>query len=226
MIADLNLKFSGYQDPDSQWNANFKSYASKESFIVVAASLAFQGPKVTITYDNGEERSEDSFALIRTGANFTGVNSGEDYYNKFCNPDTPAKPQPSQPGMKPNQTMPTPPKTSGPPPPPKPTIEGYPFPIVRDSGANTTSGYFLNGTGYEDVAVLAVSSFAPPDSIDATEYLTNFQSTVATFLKKSKDAGKKRLVIDVAANGGGFVVAGYELFAQVCHTIPPPCFPC
>ncbi|KXH54818.1 peptidase S41 family protein [Colletotrichum salicis] len=215
MISDLNLKFSGYQDPDSQWNANFKSYASKESFLVVAASLAFQGPKVTITYDNGEERSEDSFALIRTGANFTGVNSGEDYYNKFCNPDTPAKPQPSQPGMKPNQTMPTPPKTSGPPPPPKPTIEGYPFPIVRDSGANTTSGYFLNGTGYEDVAVLAVSSFAPPDSIDATEYFTNFQNTVATFLKKSKDAGKKRLVIDVAANGGGFVVAGYELFAQL-----------
>ncbi|KDN65324.1 putative peptidase S41 family protein [Colletotrichum sublineola] len=217
-IADLNLKFSGFQDPDSQWNANFKSYASNQSFLVVAASLAFQGSKVTLTYDNGEERSEDSFALIRPGSNFTGINSGEDYYNRFCNPDNAPKRAPSMPpGTMPNQTNPNqpPPKPSLPP--PAPTIEGYPFPIVRDSGANTTSGYFLNGTGYDDVAVLSVLSFASPDpeTIDAVEYLTNFQSTVAEFLAKSKEAGKKRLVIDVAANGGGFVVAGYELFAQL-----------
>ncbi|KZL65305.1 peptidase S41 family protein [Colletotrichum tofieldiae] len=215
LITDLNLKFSGYQDPDSQWNANFRSYAVNESFIVVGGSLAFQGSKVTITYDNGEERSEDSFALIRQGANFTGVNSGEDFYNKFCNPENPAKPAPSTPGMMPNQTNPNAPKPSSPPPPPQPTIEGYPYPVVRDSGANTTSGYFLNGTGYDDVAVLSVTAFAPPDSFDAVEYLTNFQSTVASFLAKSKEAGKKRLVIDVAANGGGFVIAGYELFAQL-----------
>ncbi|KAJ0160168.1 hypothetical protein CTA2_8427 [Colletotrichum tanaceti] len=218
LISDLNLKFSGYQDPDSQWNANFKSYASNDTFLVVGASLAYQGNKVTLTYDNGEERSEDSFALIRRGANFTGVNSGEDYYNKFCNPDSPtkAKPKPAPPGTMPNQTTPNAPsKPSGPPPPPKPTIEGYPFPVVRDSGANTTAGYFLNGTGYDDVAVLAVSAFSPPDEIDSVEYLTNFQSTVAAFLAKSKEKGKKRLVIDVAANGGGYVVAGYELFAQL-----------
>ncbi|KAK1985040.1 peptidase S41 family protein [Colletotrichum cereale] len=219
LIGDLNLKFSGFQDPDSQWNANFKSYASNQSFLVVAASLAFQGSKVTLTYDNGDEKSEDSFAVIRAGANFTGVGSGEDYYNRFCNPDnapkTPSPPPPSN-GTMPNQTNPgPPPKTSLPPPPP--TIEGFPFPVVRDSGANTTSGYFLNGSGYDDVAVLSVLSFAPPDAeaIDPVEYLTNFQSTVAEFLAKSKEAGKKRLVIDVAANGGGFVVAGFELFAQL-----------
>ncbi|KAE9571893.1 hypothetical protein CGMCC3_g12103 [Colletotrichum fructicola] len=207
LLEDLNLKFSGYQDPDSQWNANFKSYAFKEAVPLIAASLAFQGPKVTITYDNGEEKSEDSFALIRAGANFTNVNNGEDFYNKFCNPDANKTPA--------NGTKPDAPKTSSPPPPPKPTIEGYPYPVVRDSGANTTSGYFLNGTGYEDVAVLSVTSFAPPDAIDATEYLTNFQDTVAKFLAESKKAGKKRLVVDVAANGGGFVVAGFELFAQL-----------
>ncbi|KAK1992873.1 peptidase S41 family protein [Colletotrichum falcatum] len=217
-IGDLNLKFSGFQDPDSQWNSNFKSYASNQSFLVVAASLAFQGSKVTLTYDNGEERSEDSFALIRAGANFTGIASGEDFYNRFCNPDNAPKPPPSStPGIAPNQTNPSTPNKPAPLPPPGPTIPGYPFPVVRDSGANTTSGYFLNGTGYDDVAVLSVLSFAPPDAeaIDAVEYLTNFQSTVAEFLAKSKEAGKKRLVIDVAANGGGFVIAGYELFAQL-----------
>ncbi|EFQ31292.1 peptidase S41 family protein [Colletotrichum graminicola] len=214
-IGDINLKFSGFQDPDSQWNSNFKSYASSQGFLVVAASLAFQGSKVTLTYDNGDERSEDSFALIRPGANFTGVNSGDDYYSRFCDPDNAPKAPSLPPGMMPNQTNPRPNRPDLPPPPP--TIEGFPFPIVRDSGANTTSGYFLNGTGYDDVAVLSVLSFASPDpsAIDAIEYLTNFQSTVAEFLAKSKEAGKKRLVIDVAANGGGFVIAGYELFAQL-----------
>lgn len=89
------------------------------------------------------------------------------------------------------------------------------FSSVRDSGANTTSGYFLNGTGYENVAVLAISGFAPQGNVGAVEYLTNFQSTVGSFLAQSKAAGKTRLVIDLQANGGGFVVAGYELFAQV-----------
>ncbi|TEA14817.1 Peptidase S41 family protein ustP [Colletotrichum sidae] len=208
LIADLNLKFSGFQDADSQWNAGFKSYAATDSALTIAASLAFQGPKVTITYDNGEEKSEDSFAIIRTGANFTGINGGDDFYNKFCNPDNAPKPPP-------NATTPDAPKTSGPVPPPKPTIEGYPWPVVRDNGANTTSGYYLNGTGYDDVAVLAVSAFSPPDQISAEDYLTNFQDTVAKFLAESKKSGKKKLVIDVAANGGGFVVAGFELFAQL-----------
>jgi hypothetical protein len=88
---------------------------------------------------------------------------------------------------------------------------------VRDSGANFTSGYFLNGTGYDNVAVLSVLDFAPQGNTGAVEYLSNFQSTVSSFLSQSKAAGKSRLVIDVSANGGGFVLAGFELFAQVCH---------
>jgi C-terminal processing protease CtpA/Prc len=38
-------------------------------------------------------------------------------------------------------------------------------------------------------------------------------------LSQSKAAGKTRLVVDVSANGGGFVIAGFELFSQVrlCH---------
>ncbi|GKT81109.1 peptidase S41 family protein [Colletotrichum tofieldiae] len=184
------MQFSGYQDADTQWNAQFKS---------------------------GKERSEDSSAFIRPGVNFTGVNSGEDYYNRFCNPNNLSKPASLMTGMMANQTSPSLPSASGPPPPPKPTIEGYPFPVVRDSGANTLSGYFLNGSGYDDVAVLAVSSFNPPDTGDPIEYINNFQNTVATFLAKSKKAGKKRLVVDVAANGGGFVNAGYDLFAQASN---------
>lgn len=46
-INQLNLKFSIYQDPDSQWNTQFPSYASPDVALTVAASLAFQGSNVT-----------------------------------------------------------------------------------------------------------------------------------------------------------------------------------
>lgn len=164
---------------------------------------------MTLTYDNGQQKTEESFTIIRAGANFTGVQTGEDFYNRFCNPNT------TQAAATPTTKTPT--NTTAPLPPPPPTIEGYPFPIVRDSGANVTSGYFLNGTGYDNVAVLSVLGFAPQGNIDSVEYLTNFQKTVASFLSQSKQAGTTRLVIDLSANGGGFVVARYELFAQVCR---------
>ncbi|PBP20352.1 peptidase S41 family protein [Diplocarpon rosae] len=214
-IEDQNLEFSSFQDPDSQWNSVFQSYANPSGVLTLAASLAYQGSSVTVTYENGMEKTEQSFAVLRPGTDFSGIHSGEDYYARFCTP--PAVPGTNTTG---NVTLtstagflPTPTSTGRPA--PLPTIEGYPFPIVRDSGANITSGYFLNGTGYDSVAVLAVSAFAPRGDVGSTEYLTSFQSTVSSFLAQSKAAGKTKLVIDLQANGGGFVVAGYELFTQL-----------
>ena len=214
VIEGLDLKFSSFQDADSQWNSQFQTYATPDALPIVGASLAYQGPSMTFTYDNGENKTAESFAVIRAGANFTGVNTGEDYYQRFCNPDlslaaTSANSTTSTATSESSTTSATTLAA------PEPTIQGFPFPVVRDSGSNTTAGYFLNGTGYEDVAVLSVLGFSPFGTFDTIEYLTNFQSTVEEFLVKSKEAGKTKLVIDVTANGGGFVVAGYELFIQV-----------
>jgi hypothetical protein len=205
-IESVNLEFSSFQDPDSQWNSMFATYATQGSALTVAASLAFQGESVTLTYDNGDEKTEESFAVLRAGADFSGVNSGEDFYNRFCNPEAAV--------ASPTTTTPAPTSITMPMP-LSPTIQGYPFPVVRDSGSDSLSGYFLNGTGYDNVAVLSLSSFSNGGNVDSLEYLTNFQSTVSTFLAKSKEAGKTHLVIDLTGNGGGFVIAGYELFAQV-----------
>ncbi|KAK3389421.1 peptidase S41 family protein [Podospora didyma] len=212
VIERRNLVFSGYQDRDSQWNAAMQSYALPTGTNFVAASLDFNGAALTIMYDTGETRTEDNFAIIRPGVNFTGISTGEDFYNRFCNPDTATVAAADA-----TSTSPATPTVNAA---PEPTINGYPFPFIRDSGANITSGYFLNGTGYDDVAVLAVSAFSAGGGISAVEYLTNFQDTVATFLAQSKLQNKKRLVIDVTANGGGFVVAGYELFAQIFPDAP------
>ena len=208
-IEQLNLKFSGYQDPDSEWNSQFMTYAVPEALSFLSGALVLQYPTLTVTYDNGDTRTEDNHAIIRAGADFNGVNTGEDFYNKFCNPDlAAANMMDSDPPQPTNTTTPAPAA-------PAPTIEGYPLPVVRDDGANITAGYFLNGTGYENVAVLSVLGFSPAGDGPGINYLVNFQQTVETFLAKSKEAGKTKLVIDVTSNGGGFVVAGYELFAQV-----------
>lgn len=212
-ISDSNLQFSSFQDPDSQWNSVFRTYANPAGLLTVAASLVFQGSNVTLTYDNGQEKTEQSFAIISPGISFAGVNTGADFYNKFLNPNTTAPTSNTTSTTTSSILSPT--STSTTLPAPAPTIAGYPFPIVRDSGANTTSGYFLNGTGYDNVAVLSVLGFSPVGNIGSIEYLTNFQKTVGSFLGQCKQSGKTRLIIDVSANGGGFVIAGYELFAQV-----------
>ncbi|KAJ9136869.1 Peptidase S41 family protein [Pleurostoma richardsiae] len=225
VIERLSLKYSSFQDPDSQWNSQFQTYATPDAIPIVGASLAYLGPNLTLTYDNGEEKTEDSFAIIRAGVNFSGVATGEDFYDRFCNPEA-SSANAAMTAAASSTTTSASPTTSTTTSAtvfvaPEPTISGYPYPVVRDSGANATAGYFLNGTGYDDVAVLSLLAFAPSGDFDTLEYLVNYQNTVADFLAKSKEAGKNKLVIDVTANGGGFVVAGYDLFAQLFPDVIP-----
>lgn len=225
LLESMNLKYSSYQDPDSQWNSQLPSYASTVAAPVLAASLGYNGDKVTVTYEDGSEKSQDSFALIRNGANFTGVKTGEDFYQRFCTPNVVLSASDNiefsieKTNSSTNSTTPTPPKK----PQPKvlPRIEGYPWPAIRDNGGNITAGYFLNGTGYDTVAVLALTAFEP-DGIDGLDYLSNYQEVIQKFLDMCKEEGKTKLVIDVTSNGGGYVLAGYELFAQVCLKENPP----
>ncbi|KAG7103184.1 Peptidase S41 family protein ustP like [Verticillium longisporum] len=217
VIEETNLRFSGFQDQDSQWNSMFPTYASPDAGLTLSASRAFQGPSLTLTYDNGQERTEPSWALVRSAANLTGIRNGEDFYERFCNPDSPTRPrqpppQPQQP--QPPQQPPQAPNTT------RPSLPGYPAPVVRDGGSDTTSGYFMQGPGLDTTAVLAVSSFAPGGSSDTLDYLTDFQTTVAAFLAECSRQNKDRLVIDLSANGGGLVVAGFELFAQLFPDAP------
>jgi C-terminal processing protease CtpA/Prc len=70
------------------------------------------------------------------------------------------------------------------------------------------SGYFLNKSS---TAVLSIPSFSMqgPLAQSAQEAITNF-------VQMSKQAGVKKLVIDLQGNGGGTVLLGIDLFKQVC----------
>ncbi|POS79172.1 peptidase S41 family protein [Diaporthe helianthi] len=222
-VIEEQGKMINFQDPDSQWNSQFQSYAVPTARTTLASSIFFLGDSVTLEYDNGQKVTQESYAVIRGAADFTGVNTGEDFYQKFCNPaNTPPPTAGAGGGGSPAQPPPPPQPTSPPGTmqPPEPAIPGFPMPAIRDSGANITAGYFLQGEGYEDTAVLSVLGFAPLADFDLLEYAANLQKMTESFLAMCKQAGKQKLIIDVTGNGGGLVVAGFELYAQLFPGTP------
>jgi C-terminal processing protease CtpA/Prc len=91
----------------------------------------------------------------------------------------------------------------------------YPHPVVVQEklGANSTSSsyftsYFLNKSS---IAVMSMPSF----SITSKDDTASLEKAVVTFLQRCKEAGMKKLVIDVRFNGGGDVLTGFELFQLV-----------
>ncbi|KLU92537.1 peptidase S41 family protein [Magnaporthiopsis poae ATCC 64411] len=84
---NLNLKYSSFQDPDSQWNSYVRSYSNPQGSPVIAASLAYMGPTLTLAYEDGTIKTSENMAILRTGINFTGIRSGEDFYDRWCTPN-------------------------------------------------------------------------------------------------------------------------------------------
>lgn len=219
-LEELNLKHSGYQDRDAQWNAQFASYSRPTGkHPIVAMSKFFRGSRLILTYEDGAQKLVTGRARVSTEQDFTKVSYGEDFYNRFCQPEpqgstrlTPIEVQPRKDHLqvdgegrnwKHDESF----------------LVPYPVPVVRDSGFGATAGFFLKGEGYEDVAVLAIPAFKPRASDPALQkawlYSNDFQKTVGEFLELCEEVGKQRLIIDLTGNRGGKVTGAYELFAQV-----------
>ncbi|KAI0142315.1 hypothetical protein F4776DRAFT_501523 [Hypoxylon sp. NC0597] len=212
-MLDLASRLSFEQDVDAQWNAQLLGYTNEAgSNNPWAASPLYLGPSLTLTYEDGRAETQETYAVLKTDVSFSNILTGDDYYEAFCNPNNIASNSTARPATrslrpaKPKLTRRAAPTT------------GYPTPFVRESNASTTMGFFLNGTGFDDVAVLALTAF---EDEDVNQYLPNFQNAVETFLDRSRAAGKQRLVIDLTENGGGFILAGFELFSQLFPGVNP-----
>lgn len=203
-LTSLGSAFSLAQDADAEWNMLFPIYSNPAGGNPLAFFPLFLGPNLTLTYENGTTQTQQTVATLKPGVDFSNIASGDDFYDTFCNPDTTTgTPAASSTGL--IQTKPGLKRRS-------PTLADYPPPVVQNSDEGTTMGFFVDGTGFEDVAVLAISSFA--EETDPL-YLPKFQDAVQSFLSQSRAAEKQRLVIDLTSNGGGSVLAGFELFAQL-----------
>lgn len=209
-------QYGSLQDRDALWNNVFYSIAATAlgptgsgpgTFAGAGRGRwVYPGATTTLNFANGSTVTLNNFARVL--ANFNGVSSGDDLYQKyFAVPEEALRPP--SPAVSPtisSTASAVPAATTTPAP-------GFPPPVIRQSN-NLNSGYFLEGEGFEDVAVLSVQSFVGTDTAEK-----EFQSVNQQFIAQAKAAGKTKLIIDVSANGGGTILQGYDLFRQLFPSI-------
>ena len=185
-------------DLDALYNTNFFEIAQIPVNLGQYSPPAFQFPGNTTTFKfaNGTSRRYLNEAFVVN--DFSNVDSGEAFYHKFCRG---------------NKTQSSLYKTLND---PSRIPPGYPDPVVIHSDY-IVGGYFLNETGYTDVAVLSVLGFSPTEPSGGPE----FQSVIQNFLSAARAANKTKLIVDLQANGGGILPLAYELFLQLFPTIEP-----
>ena len=212
----LNLSEVGsLQDRDALWNNLFYNLAQVSLGSSGTTTGVFSGggrgrwiypgANTTLTFENGTTSTYPNFARVLV--DFTGIESGEDLYETYIVPEevaatstvTTTAPTSNATATSTSASTST---TSTPAP-------GYPSPVIRQSN-NLNGGYFLEGEGYEDVAVLSVPSFVGLDSAEQ-----EFQFVNQQFIADALAANKTKLIIDVSANAGGTILQGYDLFKQL-----------
>ncbi|KAF2710765.1 hypothetical protein K504DRAFT_475718 [Pleomassaria siparia CBS 279.74] len=175
------------------------------------------GDYTTVTHKNGSVFNYVNSASIPLDS-FDYIRNGQDLFDTFCNQGPPspnskrsyAEPLEVYTNVKRDITRVQKRQTE------QPTATGFPTPKVLHSEA-VLGGYYLNGTGYDDVAVLSVPSFSP----DTDKGPAEFQDITGSFLKTAAADGKKKLVIDLRGNGGGRVFLGYDMFKQLFPSMDP-----
>lgn len=197
-VGDAAFSTTFNQDADAAYNTMFWSKAlngvagsSGGFYGGTRANYIYRGPNTTLTFENGTTLVTLNKATVKV--NMTGVVNGQTFYQKFCDPATSIF---AAPGSGSHATAPA-----------GPNIPGYPSPLLASTDM-TISGYYLDGTGYEDVAVLVVETFE-------TESPPEFQKTAQQFFAKAKADGKTKLVVDLQVNNGGYIVLGVDLFRQL-----------
>lgn len=181
------------QDPDALWNTAFYSKPFDGSgpgwrgYFAGSGRFGYiwPGASTEVVYQNGTKVTYPTLATVK--GNFSGITNGESVYQKFCIP----KPAPAVEAAAALTTV--------------ARVPGYPAPVII-SADGVVSGYYLQDQ--PDVAVLAMLSFEPSSPPE-------FQFVVQQFLAQAKKDGKKKLVVDVSANGGGYIFQGYDTFRQL-----------
>jgi hypothetical protein len=202
------------QDPDSLYNNlmfslpfNVASKGSWQGYFGGSGRYGYEYPgnSTVLTFEN--DTTTEFITTATLLASFSGVMDGESFYQKFCTGSQPtAAASNASPAASTSSSAPIATATFS----TTPAI-GYPKPQIISSD-QVVSGYFLPAP-YGDVAVLAMVSFEPKSPPE-------FQYVVQTFLAMAKAAGKKKLVVDVSANGGGYIFQGYDTFRQLFpHTV-------
>lgn len=196
-VANFAYTASYNQDADAAYNTMFfeKAFVAGGTgtgyfSINGRVRYIYPGATTSFVFENGTSYTLNNVAHVKTS--FDGVTDGPSFYKKFCIPasgSTTAQAIASVDIAASGNALP-----------------GYPEPIII-TGDGIVSGYYLTDPGYEDVAVLALLAMENEDPAE-------FQAVVQNFIADAKADGKTKMVIDVQANGGGYILQGYDLFRQ------------
>lgn len=184
----------GSQDADACYNQQFYQKASTILGSKKGAhadggrsSYLYQGATTTYTMSDGTTRTYDNIANIK--GSFSNVTDGPSFYSNFCKPVNPPT----------DNSTPVASANGG--------IPGYPTPVLMTKDG-IVSGFYLEGKGYEEVAVIALFAFENSNQQE-------FQSVIEKFFAQARADGKTKLVVDFQGNGGGYILHGYDFFKQL-----------
>jgi hypothetical protein len=131
-----------FHDADTRWNAMFPSQAliaSGTTFLGAFRTGMYMGPNTTMQFANGTTFSMPNLAVVF--GNFTGVDSGQAFFQKFCSGPQPVEQAPAQPPTPPRNSTAAAAK-------PAPSHIGYPKAEMLNPNL-AVGGYYLSGAGYE-----------------------------------------------------------------------------
>ncbi|CAJ2504558.1 Uu.00g119520.m01.CDS01 [Anthostomella pinea] len=201
-IQDWVVQVTSNQDVDAAYNSMFftKAFAAELANLGYFQSggrvrYVYPGEVTSFTFENGTSLEVSNLARLK--GSWTGVVDGPSFFTKFCPGAASNAPLTSATTATATATAAA--ATA--------TVEGYPEPVIISSDG-IISGYFVDEPGFEDVAVIAMLSFSPDDPVE-------FQHVAQDFFAACVTAGKTKLVVDVQANGGGYIFSGYDLFRQL-----------
>lgn len=196
------------QDADSAYNSMFYEVSGVAAGLGVGyfqgngrIRYIYQGAVTNLTFANGTEVTLENYARIKQP--FTNVTDGASAYEVFCNPNGFGSSAAAVASTAATQAS-------------NVTIPGYPTPVIITDDA-VVAGFYLDGEGYEDVAVIVLLAFE-------SESPAEFQAVAQQFYDQAKADGKTKLVIDVQGNGGGYILQGYDFFRQLFPSILPDGF--
>ncbi|KAL7621004.1 hypothetical protein AAE478_008316 [Parahypoxylon ruwenzoriense] len=194
-IEDWINQASGNQDVDAAYNSMFfeKAFLAENNNLGYFQTggrvrYIYPGNATSFTFENGTVLDLPNLARLK--GNWRSVVDGPSFFNKFCAGAASAEAA---------TTIAAPEATAAP--------VGYPDPVIVSSD-KSISGYFIDQPGFEDVAVIVMLSFSPDDTYE-------FQHVAQDFFAAAVQAGKKNIVVDVQANGGGYIFSGYDLYRQL-----------
>lgn len=200
--------YAPFQDLDARYNSLLYSPSTTAANhdlpigFYYTTTLAFYHNDTTIySFSHGSSRTVQNFVVPKVDIDF---DSGSALFSQHLLPPSKAQAASASQAASPSESA-------------APTaIPGYPSSFVSQV-QNIVSGYFLNGTGNDNVAVLSITSFDVTTEPEAA----SFQDTVREFITACKSLHKTRLIIDVRGNGGGDLILPIDTFKQLFPSKTP-----